>query len=297
MTTINMIQEKLLKLYEDLSHRGPVDFDHHRYRHIHLYIYRFPLQHPLLKKFSFHVREDISGDFYIKVRFQFTELIKKYLPESGHEISAFIYHCLSRILLRTRSQYLKSQKEICQDHFEHSLKYEDSGWNPASRREINHYLQQFSDEESYLLLKLYFFDFFDESDFVRLQQFTARRADDLIEILEDVTETLHQKKQRQLQFEERSARLYNSIVHLQYSMNEKQDKLANKQIQMLRERQAKYIENYQSVKMHPPTKLLADVFQKEEKVLNDKLRYLKNKLQTLILSNSPTHTELPYVCL
>lgn len=230
--------------------------------------------------------EDVASDFYLYIWERRETLFEKFNPTLGG-----FRNFLS---LRLRSHYLnfllKKRKSISRDRLSYSDKEEllrepFSLGNALGDKNVHSTtLDAFNDVSSkssffpdyennslnYLILKLYYLDFFTEDDFIRLKEFTGKKYTELLEGIDQLREEVSGKKRRRLRIDEKLGILYLDLLICQeQTISESSKGEITLKEEELSEKRRKALEDYNRINEFTSFKSIAQVLNiPETKVAN-----------------------------
>ncbi len=230
--------------------------------------------------------EDVASDFYLYIWERRETLFEKFNPTLGG-----FRNFLS---LRLRSHYLnfllKKRKSISRDRLSYSdkeelfrepLSLENALGNKNIHSTILGSLKDVSSESSffpdyennslnYLVLKLYYLDFFTEDDFIRLKEFTGKKYTELLEGIDQLREEVSEKKRRRLRIDEKLGILYlDLLVCQEQTISESSKGGITLKEEELSKKRRKVLEDYNRINEFTSFKSIAQVLDiPETKVAN-----------------------------
>ncbi len=263
------------------------------------YIYHFPA-------FVFGKRDvDLQSDFYIAALERFDGFVARF-DEKASSFMNYLAVCLRNLYLNlvTRRREISTisldapvsgggggENASSSTLAETLLRYEDrdpSAQDAADEEtlRLQNLFHSVKNPEAYLLAKLYYFDLFDDGDFIRLKEHTGKSLGECMAFVEELMESLRIRKERRASLEYRLTRLFRKILSLQRELETSREKRGSEDIKenviRLRERQSEYLAEYQRVRIHPSPKLLAGFFGVTESRVINHLSYFRIRSQTIL---------------
>lgn len=252
------------------------------------YMFHFPA-------FMFGKRDpDLGSEFYLAALERFDGYLARY-DEKAASFHHYLAICLRNLFINliTRRRELQTQSldaparlasedaltlgETVLRYEDRSLEGEENG-NEETRK-LQRLFDSVKNEESYLLAKLYHFDLFDDSDFLRLRRHTGKNMGECAAFIEEIMESLRLRKERRAALEYRLTRLYQKILQAQKELDLARQKGDEEElirkIASLRQKQSDYLENYRKVRIHPTPRLLAGFFGLSETRVINQLSYFR----------------------
>ena len=211
-------------------------------------------------RYVFHIKDrDTLSDFYTLVLEQIDTILLSYKKELS-KFSTYLNTVLKNLWLNLRRE--KWQK-VEGSHFS---KKEDSLIAPSYlREEETHYsvekiFSEIDETKKYLILKLYYFDFFEEKDLLLLKRYTKRSYGECLAHLNEIMGELEKKRRRQSSFERRIANLHWTILKIHQKLTHPLDPLDrekwHEEEKKLKRIQEEYLETYYSVVVFPSFKTI-----------------------------------------
>lgn len=230
--------------------------------------------------------EDVASDFYLYIWERRETLFKKFNPTLGgfrnflslRLRSHYLNFLLRKRKLRSRDRLSYSDKEdlfrepsdlgnVLGDEKVHSITLD-------SLNDVSSKSSFFPDYENnslnYLVLKLYYLDFFTEDDFVRLKEFTGKKYTELLEGIDQLREEVSEKKRRRLRIDEKLGILYLDLLICQeQTISESSKGKITPKEEEFSEKQHRVLEDYHRINEFTSFKGIAQVLNiPETKVAN-----------------------------
>lgn len=237
---------------------------------------------------------DIRSEFYLAALERFDGFLARFdesFASFRHYLSVCLRNLFLNLVMRRRelqTQSLDAPIKTSGDEVltlgDTVLRYEDRSTveDPAEddeTRTLRVLFDSVKNEESYLLARLYHFDLFDDSDFLRLRRHTGKNLGECAAFIETVMEFIRERKERRTLLEHRLTRLYQKIVaaqkDLDYARQRGDEEEQIRKIALLRQKQSDYLDAYQKVRIHPAPRLLADFFGLSEARVVNQLSYFR----------------------
>lgn len=149
-----------------------------------------------------------------------------------------------------------------------------------------------NDTLKYLVIKLYYFDFFSEDDFLLLKSFTGKNYMSLLKMINDLKNKLFEKVSNQLKIDEKINKVYFEIL----SFQEKKSNtlLVEEKITMEKEinlRRKNLLEKYKKISVFPPFKIIAEILSQSEVKVANLIVYYKKTLEKTLKKNFLNYKE------
>lgn len=229
--------------------------------------------------------EDVMADFYLYMMERKATLFEKFDPQ----LASF----KSYLSLRLKSHYINfikrenSKQKLTVSYTDEEYPFQESknefderiaDVNVASTKSSSHentYQEWFPDYRidplKYLCVKLYYLDFFNEEDFVRLQEYTGKSYTQLLEDFDELNSIITHKKIEQLKLDERLNGLLQNLITLSKEHSQKSVSASDtaKLMEELSAKRTRLISEYYRISVFSPIRNLAQILgQKETKVAN-----------------------------
>ena len=247
-------------------------------------------------KLSFrNINEDIASDFYLYIHERFESLILKYQSSMG-KFSTYLAIRLQTYFLNFVTQRKNQFKDIGSlPLLEDQLVVDTSEDNQTEiLGETKVFLEQLEklklkDSRKYLIVKLYYFDWFDEDDFVLLKDVFSNSYSGVLEKLDIMRNHIYDKKNKQLQYENQLNKLYTkNVSYKEYFSKEKKSNndQSNEQLDnsdsKWRTKQKQIMYKYLRIVTYPSFKKIAEATELEEKIITNTINSYKKNLKKRI---------------
>ena len=222
---------------------------------------------------------DTKSDFYLYIIERFEPLLLGYKREGS---------LFSTYLSVSLKNYWKKFNRDLKNKYE--IEFEDVDVNEypdekVSNEEINFTNDIFNEELhnkfNYLILKLVFFDFFNEDDFVHLKELSNKSIPDCLFFLDKLSEEIMEKKKRQNLYESRISRLHQLIIMGQkqiYLNNDSKDEIKDSEIK-INKKQDELLSLYHSVKVCPNYQTIGDFMEIDRVRVSNIINNYKKKIK------------------
>ncbi|MBL8994126.1 MAG: hypothetical protein JNM63_12355 [Spirochaetia bacterium] len=257
-------------------------------RQVSDYMFHFPA-------FMFGKRDpDLQSEFYLAALERFDAYLARFDEKAAsfnHYLSICLRNLFLNLVMRRREIQTRSlDAPMCASSDEvltlgdTVLRYEDKNFTEGQGEDeevqnLRRLFDSMKSDESYLLARLYHFDLFDDSDFLRLRRHTGKSMGECAAFVEEIMEFIRIRKERRTALEHRLTRLYQKILHAQKELDQarqmgEEEELIRK-MASLRQKQDDYLAEYQKVRIHPAPKLLAGFFGIPETRVINQLSYFR----------------------
>ena len=239
--------------------------------------------------------DDIKSDFFLYILERFDGFLVKY----DHSLSNFSTylsiklknHFLnylrreqSRNKLTVYSYEIDSLSETIFNEDEHS-------WKTSEEEKIDVHTEKlekeiFADSQKnsfrYLCVKLYFFDFFKEEDFLLLKEHTKKTYSVLLSEINNFAEEIARKKRNKLKYEFRLNKIHYKIIkisdEIKNTPTENVEKIEELQ-KKLNSRRDEVLIRYNSVSVRPTMRAVADILSADVSKVQNVINYFKSGIK------------------
>lgn len=202
--------------------------------------------------------EDVLSEFYLFFYNNLDRVLNQFDPNKS-SFWTFLSRCLSYSWYNFNRQKTETiYEDFQQDGVEgHALVSEPiAAFSSADK--IDEIFQEEKDPKKRLILKLYFFDYFNEQDLILLKKIANKSSKKCLQFLDNLMEEILEKKQRYNALESRLTGIQGKILaHQRAKLVEANNWNSEKQKE-LDDIQDRYIKLYQSVVVHPSFKTIGD---------------------------------------
>ena len=249
------------------------------------YIWAYP-------KLSFrNLNEDIASDFYLYIHERFDNLLLKY------QISLGKFSTYLAIRLQTYFfNFIAQRKQQLKDLEDLPLLEEQVTFNHEESKEVSIKTEVFlnqlellrlKDSQKYLIIKLYYFDWFDENDFILFTKIFSTTYAEVLTKMDQMRNYLYKKKQKQLEYENQLGKIYTqNVSHQQYLKKEQVEKEANNE---WKKKQKIIIEKYLATTIFPSATIIKEITGLEKRVIENTInsykKVIKKKLKDTLKSS------------
>ena len=223
------------------------------------------LKSEIISELSFYIRnfprmayrerdEDILSDFYLF----FYNRLERVLRNFDFEKFSF-WSYLSKCLVNTWYDFVGQNKKIIYNKLPTNLSSEVNLLSDSTEREphVNKIFEEEKNLTYQLVLKLYFFDYFQEKDLILLVNVSKKSFGECLNFLNKLMDEILEKRKRINCIEAKINRLHGEILSYQKSKKGENDWGEDKQ-KKLDEIQNRYIKLYRSVLVHPSYKMIGE---------------------------------------
>lgn len=252
--------------------------------HISPYIWAYP-------KLSFcNLNEDVASDFYLYIHERFENVLLKYRVTLG-KFSTYLSIRLQTYFLNFIGDRNKDPKNI--SHL--PLLEEQLILSTENQEEVHVQTQVFlnqlriyklKDNKRYLILKLYYFDWFDEDDFILCTKIFSLTYSELLNQLDVLRNHIWKKKQQKFQYETQLNQLYTKNVnHHSFVKNHSDVQNSPKQWKKI---QQNLLDKYLATNCYPAAKVIAEITGCTEYVVSNIINGYKKIIKKQLID--PPHS-------
>lgn len=222
--------------------------------------------------FAFRVfDEDVLSDFYTIAFSKLDSIIQSYDPNKKVMFKTYLSQSLRNLWINFKLEKKKRPKEIVGLKLDAPSREQESEaiWKGDF---IQDFFEREKDDFKYLTIKLYYHDFFDEKDFIRLAKFNEKSYGVCMALFKNLLDEVAKKRARKNWYELMLARMQITILNNSKDMEEKKR-------ERLQEISRRYLKSYRGVQEYPSFQVIADFFDCSPIKISNVVHYFKKQVK------------------
>lgn len=239
--------------------------------------------------------EDIKSDFFLYVYERFDGFLKKYDPKLSKFSTYLSIKLKNHFLNFLRREKSMNKIEVVSYEVdsvsEVIFQESENVWKVSERQKLNNKASEierdfFNSKKNpfrYICTKLYYFDFFNEEDFLLLKKLTKKKYSEILSEINQFAEDIAKRKRNKLKYEFRLNKVHHKMMTISKkieSLSKESEKGEQRELQKkLNVKKNEILRKYNSISTRPTMRSVAKILSVDTSKVQNVINYFKSSVK------------------